>query len=103
MSLGRRILIVSLVLLASAAIAALVIWQVKSRGIPMPYVIGPFMVAFGIGLTVLNLCVGDESLRRRLDVPAQTFEALVLGRAQLNLQTGYGGHRLWYRLEKQGP
>ena len=64
MGRGRAVLVVVSILLVSATLAAVVIWQAKARGIPLPYVLGVGAVVLGVGFFVLHLSVTDEYLRR---------------------------------------
>jgi hypothetical protein len=64
MGRGRAAVIVTAILLASVGGAAVVIWQANAHGIPRFYVLGPLMVAIGLGFTALHLSVDDEYLRR---------------------------------------
>ena len=64
--MGRRMagLIVASVLLGSAVLAAVVIWQAKAHHVPHMYVGGVFALVSGIGFFLLNLSVTDEYLRQ---------------------------------------
>ena len=64
MGRGRATVIVAAIVLASAGGAAVVIWQAKAHGVPLFYVLGPLMVAIGIGFSALHLSVSDEYLRQ---------------------------------------
>jgi hypothetical protein len=64
MGRGRAAVIVTAILLVSVGGAAVVVWQAKARGVPLFYVLGPLMVAIGIGFSAMHLSVSDEYLRR---------------------------------------
>ena len=52
------------IFLASAGGAAIIIWQAKAHDVPLFYVLGPLVVALGIGFSILHLSVSDEYLRQ---------------------------------------
>jgi hypothetical protein len=58
------VLIVAGIVLASAGGAALIVWQAKAHDVPLFYVLGPLVVAIGIGFSVLHVSVSDEYLRQ---------------------------------------
>ena len=64
MGRGWAVVTVTAILLASAGGAAVIIWQAKTHGVPLFYVLGPLMVVIGIGFSALHLGVSDEYLRR---------------------------------------
>jgi hypothetical protein len=57
-------LIVGTIVLASAAGGVILVWQAQAHYIPLFYVLGPLVVALGIGFSVLHLSVSDEYLRQ---------------------------------------
>jgi hypothetical protein len=62
---GWAALIVAGILLASAGVAALIIWQARAHDVPLNYVLGALLLAVGIGFSILHLTVSDEYLRRQ--------------------------------------
>ncbi len=60
----RATVIVVGIVLASAAGGVILVWQAKAHYIPLFYVLGPLVVALGIGFSVLHLSVSDEYLRQ---------------------------------------
>ena len=58
------VLFVAGIVLASAGVAALIIWQANSHDIPIFYVLGALTISVGIGCSVLHLSVSDEYLRQ---------------------------------------
>ena len=64
MGRGWATMIVAGILFASAGGAAVVIWQAKVHGVPLFYILGPLMVAIGIGFSAMHLGVSDDYLRR---------------------------------------
>ena len=62
MELKRRSTLVYGLLLVVWAVV--IVWQAKTHGVPLFYVLGPLMVVIGIGFSALHLGVSDEYLRR---------------------------------------
>jgi hypothetical protein len=52
------------IVLASAGGGVILVWQAKAHFVPLFYVLGPLIVALGIGFSVLHLSVSDEYLRQ---------------------------------------
>jgi hypothetical protein len=61
---SRAVLIVVLILVVSAAFAAILIWQANVREILLMYVLGVGTVVLALGFFTLHLTVSDEYLRR---------------------------------------
>ncbi len=57
------VIVVGIVLAATAG-GVVIVWQAKAHYIPLFYVLGPLMVAIGIGFSALHWSVSDEYLRR---------------------------------------
>jgi hypothetical protein len=65
MGRGMAILIVACIVLVSAGLAAVVIWQAEIRQVPLPYLVGVLMFVVGGGFLALHLSVTDERLHRQ--------------------------------------
>jgi hypothetical protein len=52
------------IVLVSAAGGVILVWQANAHFVPLFYVIGPLVVAIGVGFTVLHWSVSDEYLRQ---------------------------------------
>ena len=50
--------------LASTGGGVFLVWQAKAHDVPLFYVLGPLVVALGIGFSILHLSVSDEYLRQ---------------------------------------
>jgi hypothetical protein len=70
MGRGLAVLVVGSILLVSAGVAAVVIWQAEARHVSLRYVLGVGMVVIGAGFMVLHLSVTDEYLHRHFGEPA---------------------------------
>jgi hypothetical protein len=52
------------IVLASAAGGVILVWQAKAHYVPLFYVLGPLVMAIGVGFSVLHWSVNDEYLRQ---------------------------------------
>ena len=69
---GLRVLLVASILLASAGLAAVLIWQAEARQLSSAYVCGVGSLVLGTVVMVLHLTLSDEFLDRHLGKEAAT-------------------------------